>query len=294
MSEPTEPIATFSLVARDPATGDLGVAVASKFLAVGAYVPFARAGVGAVATQAFVNSSFGPRALALLEEGGHPDEARDAFRAEDDGIAKRQFGIVAADGAAVSFTGPECHAWAGGRTGDGFAAQGNILAGPEVIDALVETYQERADASFPERLLAALAAGDAAGGDRRGRQSAALLVVGKGKGYAGFDDRWIDLRVDDHPTPVPELERLLGLHRLYLTKPSTPPRELTADEIRWVQELLQRRDLLAQQATGRWDEATERALEALFGIENLEERWTEGPRVDPVAWNHLRELHDET
>lgn len=291
MSEPTDPIATFSLVARDPATGDLGVAVASKFLAVGAYVPFARAGVGAVATQAFVNSTFGPRALAVLAEDGRPEDARDAFMAEDEGIAKRQFGIVAADGAAVSFTGRECHDWAGGRTGDGFAAQGNILAGPQVVDALVETYHARTDASFPERLLHALAAGDAAGGDRRGRQSAALLVVGEGKGYAGFDDRWIDLRVDDHATPIPELERLLALHRLYLTKPSEPPRELTAEEIRWVQELLRRRELLARAATGRWDEATEHALQGLFGIENLEERWTEGPRMDPVAWAHLRELH---
>lgn len=283
-----EPIATFSLVAHDPGTGDLGVAVASKFLAVGAYVPYAQAGVGAVATQAFVNPTFGPRALRILAEGGSPDEAREAFVSADGGIAQRQFGIVAAGGDSVSFTGSECHAWAGGRSARHYAAQGNILEGPQVVDALVETHLTRDDVPFPERLLEALAAADAEGGDQRGRQSAALLVVGESKGYAGFDDRWVDLRVDDHTAPIPELRRLLALHRLYLTKPEQPPRELDADDVHWLQERLRERGLLDGSPNGRWDAATERALEGLFGIENLEERWLGGPRVDPVAWRHLR------
>ncbi len=283
------PIATFSLAARDPATGDLAVAVASKFLAVGAYVPYLSANVGAVATQAFVNTTFGPRALELLAAGGTPEDCLEQFRTTDEGISQRQFGIVAADGANVTFTGDECHDWAGGRSGDGYAAQGNILAGPEVVDALVDTFLDRTELAFPERLAAALLAADRAGGDRRGRQSAALVVVGKAKGYAGMNDHWIDLRVDDHPDPVPELQRLLGLHRLFMNKPSRSPRELSAADIAWLQGVLRDRGLLQADPTGEWNEATERALASLFGIENLEERWLEGPRMDPVAWEYLRE-----
>jgi len=282
------PVATFSLVARDDATGDLGVVVASKFLAVGAYVPTAAAGVGAVASQSYVNTTYGPRALALLEGGASPEECVAAFRDSDASFQSRQFGIVAADGRSATFTGAECHPWAGGVAGDGFAAQGNILAGPEVVEALVAGAQ-RTDLPFPERLVAALAAADAAGGDRRGRQSAALLVVGAGKGYAGLDDRWIDLRVDDHPAPVEELRRLLELHRLYLDKPSQAPRVLGEDDVRWLQGVLAGQGLLDGQPTGAWDEATERALAGLYGIENLEERWLGGPTVDPVAWRYLRE-----
>ena len=281
------PVATFSIAARDPATGDLGVAVASKFLAVGAYVPTAKAGVGAVASQAHVNTTYGARALELLAGGASPDDCVAAFRADDAGIETRQFGVVAADGSSATFTGGTCHAWAGGVAGPGFAAQGNILTGPEVVDALVATFA-RDDLPFAERLVAALAAADAAGGDRRGRESAALLVVGEAKGYAGLTDRWIDLRVDDHPAPVTELGRLLELHRLFLDKPSAPPRPLSETDVRWVQALLRRTEHLDRAPTGVWDEATERALEGLFGVENLEERWTTGPRIDPVAWEHLQ------
>lgn len=282
-------VATFSIAARDPATGDLGVAVASKFLAVGAYVPAAKAGVGAVATQAHVNTTYMSRALDLLAEGASPDDCVAAFRADDAGIETRQFGIVAADGASATFTGGSCHVWAGGVAGPNFAAQGNILAGPEVVDALVATFTE-AEVPFPERLVLALAAADGMGGDRRGRQSAALLVVGEAKGYAGLTDRWIDLRVDDHPDPVIELGRLLDLHRLFLDKPSAPPRPLGEADIRWLQALLRRTEHLDRAPTGAWDEATERALEGLFGVENLEERWTTGPRIDPVAWEHLQRI----
>lgn len=280
-------VATYSIVARDPATNDLGVAVASKFLAVGAYVPSAKAGVGAVATQAHVNTTYGHRALRMLEDGASPDDCVAEFRATDDNFDARQFGIVSADGSSVSYTGVACHAWAGGVAGENFAAQGNILAGPSVVDALVKTLQDET-VPFPERLVAAMAAAEREGGDRRGRQSVALLVVGEGKGYAGLTDRWIDLRVDDHHAPVDELRRMLALHRLYLDKPSEPPLELGADEISELQGILQRNGYLDRAPTAVWDDATQTALEALFGVENLEERWREGPRIDPVAWEHIR------
>lgn len=289
MTSPQPNIATFSIVARDPATGDLGVAVASKFLAVGAYVPYAQAGVGAVASQALGNSTYGPRALARLAAGGSPAECATEFAAEDPQFESRQFGIVAADGASHSHTGTACHAWAGGIAGRDFAAQGNILTGPDVVDAMVTALHAQRE-PFPERLVAALAAADAAGGDSRGRQSSALLVVGKAKGYLGLTDKWIDLRVDDHGQPVPELSRLLAMHRLFFTRPSTPPRELGAEDIRWLRDVLLRDGFLDYGGSGEWDAATEKALEALFGVENLEERWLSGPLMDHVAWEHLRRV----
>lgn len=280
-------VATYSIVARDPATNDLGVAVASKFLAVGAYVPTAVAGVGAVASQSHVNTTYGQRAMDLLAAGKTPEGCAREFSATDEQFGLRQFGIVAANGDSVTHTGEGCHAWAGGITGPNFAAQGNILAGPEVVDALVQVFQQD-DLPFPERLVAALQAADDAGGDRRGRQSASLLVVGKGKGYGGLTDRWIDLRVDDHPQPIPELGRLLELHRLFLDKPSQPPRELNEGDIGWLQQVLVSEGYLEQHATGTWDDATAKALEGLYGVENLEERWLGGPRIDPVAWQRLK------
>lgn len=280
-------IATFSLVARDPATGDLGVAVASKFLAVGAYVPYARAGVGAVASQAYGNATYGPRALERMAAGGKPADCAADFEASDAYFESRQFGIVAADGTSYTHTGKACHAWAGGIAGPDFAAQGNILTGGDVVDAMV-TALHADGPPFPERLVAALIAADAAGGDSRGRQSAALLVVGEGKGYLGLTDRWIDLRIDDHPQPMEELARLLSLHRVFFNRPSSTPRELSGEDIRWLQEVLASEGYLAEQPSGDWDAATEHALESLFGVENLEERWLSGPRMDPVAWDHLR------
>ncbi|HET8984430.1 MAG TPA: DUF1028 domain-containing protein [Trueperaceae bacterium] len=286
---PNPNIATFSIVARDSETGDLGVAVASKFLAVGAYVPYARAGVGAVASQAYGNSTYGPRALDRLAAGGSPADCAAEFAAEDAYYESRQFGIVAADGTSYTHTGKACHAWAGGIAGPDFSAQGNILTGPDVVDAMVTSLH--ADGlAFPERLLAALTAADQAGGDSRGRQSAAILVVGTAKGYLGLTDKWIDLRVDDHAQPVEELSRLLAMHRLFFAKPSTTPRVLSSDDIRWLQDVLHRDGFAALGSSGTWDDATESALEALFGVENLEERWLSGPRMDPVAWEHLRRV----
>ena len=203
-------VATFSIVGYDPETGDVGVAVQSKFFAVGPVVPFAAAGVGAVATQSFANTSYGPRGLDLLSQGKHPQEAIDALTGDDEGRSRRQVGIVDAQGNAATFTGDGCLPWAGGRTGPHYAAQGNILTGPEVVDVMAAAF-EATSGDLATRLVAALAAGQAAGGDARGRQSAALLVVREGGGYAGYNDRYIDLRVDDHPTPIRELRRLLDI-----------------------------------------------------------------------------------
>ena len=189
---------TFSIVACDPATGDLGVAVASKFPAVGAVVPWARAGVGAVATQSWANTDFGPDGLRLMGGGLPAASALDAVLEPDDEREERQVGFVDANGGAASYTGANCMDWAGGTTGDAFAAQGNILVGDAVVAALAATFADT-EGDLCDRLLAALLAGDAAGGDRRGKQSAALLVVRAGGGYEGRNDRYIDLRVDDHP-----------------------------------------------------------------------------------------------
>jgi uncharacterized Ntn-hydrolase superfamily protein len=203
-----QPIATFSIVARDSVTGELGVAVASKFFTVGNVVPWAKAGVGAVATQAYCNTSFGWRGLDLLEKGLTPEETRDVLLRGDDDPARRQFGIVAADGRSVTYTGEGCSAWAGGRSGPNYAVQGNILVGEAVVAALEKAFLET-KGNLADRLYAALLAGDAAGGDSRGRQSAALLVVKEGAGYGGYTDRAIDIRVDDHPEPFQELGRIL-------------------------------------------------------------------------------------
>ncbi|MDZ4805499.1 MAG: DUF1028 domain-containing protein [Candidatus Eisenbacteria bacterium] len=205
-----KPIATFSIVAWDSTTGDLGVAVQSKFFAVGAVVPWARAGVGAVATQSFGNTTFGPRGLEMLAAGRSPGETMEALLSDDAGRAQRQVGIVDAAGRAASFTGEGCMAWAGGKEGVHYAAQGNILAGPEVVAAMSRAF-ESTGGLLGDRLLAALDAGQAAGGDSRGMQSAALLVVRDKGGYGGFNDRWCDLRVDDAPNPFVELRRLYNL-----------------------------------------------------------------------------------
>ncbi len=205
-----EAFGTFSVVGTDPKTGDVGVAVASKFLAVGSVVPYARAGVGAVATQAFGNTTYGPRGLELLARKLHPQEVIRRLTASDKDRDQRQVGIVDARGRSATFTGKRCIAWAGGIAGENFAVQGNILTGEEVVKAMAEAFQ-KTEGELALKLMAALEAGERAGGDSRGKQSAAILVARKNGGYAGFDDRYIDLRVDDHPEPVQELKRLLRM-----------------------------------------------------------------------------------
>jgi uncharacterized Ntn-hydrolase superfamily protein len=265
-------VATFSIVAFDPQTGDLGVAVQSKFLAVGAVVPFAAAGVGAVATQAWANTSYGPRGLDLLAAGKSPEEAIAALTGADDRLQQRQVGIVDAQGRSATYTGASCFPWAGGMTGSNFAAQGNILVGEDTVRALAETFQ-RAQGSLAHRLVEALAAGQRAGGDSRGQQSAALLVVRGASGYGGFNDRMIDLRVDEHPQPIDELARLLEYYELLFLKPL--PEDLLpidATLATEVQQLLTRSGDYTGQVTGIFDDATFQALERFGGRENLEER----------------------
>ncbi|MBF6589397.1 MAG: DUF1028 domain-containing protein, partial [Ktedonobacterales bacterium] len=211
------PITTFSLVGRDPETGDLGIAVQSKFLAVGAVVPWARAGVGAVATQSWANTSYGPRGLDLLAAGTSAEAAIAMLTRDDERATQRQAGIVDARGHAATYTGADCNSWAGGVAGPNFAAQGNILIGEATVTSMAETFQ-RTPGPLWHRLVTALAAGQRAGGDSRGQQSAALLVVREGGGYGGFNDRMIDLRVDDHPRPIDELARILDLYELLFLK----------------------------------------------------------------------------
>lgn len=207
------PVSTFSIVGYDPATGELGIAVASRFFAVGNVVPWAKAAVGAVATQSYANTSFGWRGLELLEKAHSPEEVRDLLVQDDDDPAHRQFGIVDAKGRSVTYTGDKCIAWAGGRAGANYAVQGNILVGEAVVVAMEKTFLET-EGTLADRLYAALMAGDAEGGDARGRQSAAMLVVKEGAGYGGYTDRAIDIRVDDHPKPFKELGRLLNIAQM--------------------------------------------------------------------------------
>ncbi len=306
---------TFSIVALDPVTGDLGVAVQSKFLAVGAVVPWARAGVGAIATQAFANIGYGPDGLVLLADGSAADETLARLVANDDLRDERQVGIVDARGGSASHTGQHCFAWAGGRIGAGFAAQGNILAGAGVVDGLADTFLA-AGRPFPELLVDCLAAADAAGGDRRGRESAALLVVRAGGGYGGWNDRWIDLRVDHHDDPIGELARLLSLQRLYFDRPAVTDLqamdEATAREIRSILETLdaapgggfgavytpmsgaagetERRPSVGEprRLPPNWDQRWQRALDDWMSVENLEERAAAPGWIDARVLEVLR------
>jgi len=285
------PLSTFSIVAVDLATGELGVAVASKFLAVGAVVPWARAGVGAVATQSYANVSYGPTGLELMAAGHSAGETLARLLADDPDRELRQVGIVDARGGTATFTGSACHAWAGGRTGPGYAVQGNILTGPEVVDAMAHAF-ETTDGPLAVRLLAALAAGDAAGGDRRGKQSAALLVVKERGGYGGYTDRFIDLRVDDHVEPVAELQRLYGIWRLYFEKPAPEDRlPLEGALLVELQELMRVLGYYQGPVHGQWDEATRRAYATLIGNENFEERIPlDADWIDRAVLEYLRDL----
>ena len=279
---------TFSIVALDAATGELGIGVQSKFLSVGAVVPWARAGVGAVATQSWANTSYGPRGLWLMRRGMTATKALDRLTASDSGRDQRQAGIVDARGDAATYTGSKCFDWAGGVTGPGFACQGNILAGPAVVDDMAAAYL-RATGSLAHRLVEGLAAAQAAGGDRRGQQSAALLIVRERGGYGGRNDRAVDLRVDDHPRPIEELRRLLDLHVLYLF-PTNPADllALTPPLVSEIQRILAGAGDYAGEAHGRYDEATRRALTTFMHRENLEERCRDDEQIDGVALGFMR------
>lgn len=281
---------TFSIAAWDPRPGsdpEWGIAVASKFLGVGAVVPFAAAGAGAVATQAFANLTYGPRGLELLAAGASAPEVVEALVEDDVKAAERQVGIVDSRGGAAAFTGSDCFDWAGDVQGDGFTCQGNILAGPDVVTDMARAFRE-AEGDLAERLLAALVAGDEAGGDRRGRQGAALLVVREKAGYGGATDVAVDLRVDDHTTPVVELRRLLELHHLFFPRPEdlsfVPLDERLVDEVR---SLLRAAGYEAGEGAGVNRELKE-ALFAYMGTENLEERWTDEDAIEAKVLEHLR------
>jgi len=280
---------TFSIVAADAASGDWGVAVASKFPAVGAVVPWAQAGVGAIATQAWANVGYGPAGLDLLAAGTAPEEVVRLLTDPDRGSPRRQLGVVDASGRAASFTGPECMTWAGGAVGDGFACQGNILTGPEVVEQMAQGY-EKADGDLVDRLLAALLSGDESGGDRRGKQSAALLVVREGGGYDGRNDRYVDLRVDDHPEPVQELLRIFSVFDHEFLVRDDPLLPASAALVEEIQRRLRTLGHYEGAVTGGLDEPTRAALEAFAGEYNLEGRLRSDDLVSEVLVRELREL----
>jgi uncharacterized Ntn-hydrolase superfamily protein len=279
---------TFSIVARSADGRAPGVAVASKFLAVGAAVAAAEADVGALATQAYANLAYRPQGLALLRTGVAAADVVAGLVAADGGRAQRQLGVVGADGEGATYTGDGCHAWAGGVAGDGYAVQGNILTGPEVVEDMRRAWvlQSPADTPLAVRLLAALRAGDAAGGDRRGRQSAALLVVARGMGYGGTSDVVVDLRVDDHADPVGELSRLLEVHTLLFGRPD--PETLLDLTGELATEVRGRLAAAGHPPAGAGAGALDRALADWAGVENLEERLTNDDRIDPVVLDELR------
>jgi uncharacterized Ntn-hydrolase superfamily protein len=290
-----KPIATFSIVAHDPKRQEWGVAVQSKFLAVGAVVPFARAGVGAVATQSYANYLYGPDGLELMAGGMPADQVIAKLTNEDEERGLRQVGMVDSAGKAASFTGDDCHDWAGHIVGDGFACQGNILV-PGTVEAMAETFEaaRKGDGELADWLVEALAAGQAAGGDSRGRQSAAVLVVREGGGYGGNNDHYLDLRVDDDPYPIRRLKKLVGIHHLFFGEPDPDnqvPLKETAAEL---QGILIRTGHYDGTVSGEFDEATRKALRALVGIENLEERWTgEEDTIDGEVLEFLRDKFGE-
>jgi uncharacterized Ntn-hydrolase superfamily protein len=272
-------VSTYSIVACDLAASQWGVAVQSKFLSVGSVVPWAEPHVGAVATQAYANPRYGPDGLALLREGLSADEVVARLTEADDGRDERQLGVVDSRGKAAAYTGPGCMEWAGHRVGDCYAAQGNILVGAETVDALAVTFESTKGDPLERRLIECLAAAQVAGGDRRGQQSASLLVVEQNGGYAQLSDVIVDLRVDDHPKPIEELRRIYGLHfRLF----GVTPRE----------DWLPLDDALQREVDERLAKVGYASLREWAGVENLEERLGDGDEIDPVVLEALRDASD--
>src|SRR5919109_4448927 len=273
-------VATYSIVACDLEASQWGVALESKFLAVGSVVPWAEPHVGAIATQAYANPRYGPDGLALLRDGLFAGEVVERLTSADDGRDHRQLGVVDSEGRSASFTGSECNPWAGHRTGPNYAAQGNILVSAETVDAIAETFESSAGRPLAERLVDCLAAAQAAGGDSRGQQSAALLVVERNGGYGGMSDVVVDLRVDDHERPIEELARLYELHQAIFGK--TPPEQWLEVDDALANELRERLARLG------YDGELEEAFTRWAGNENLEERGDGIERIDPVVLEELR------
>ncbi|MFQ5918808.1 MAG: DUF1028 domain-containing protein [Thermoplasmata archaeon] len=281
---------TFSIVARDSENGDLGVATQSRFIAVGAVVPWARAEVGAVATQAQANVSFGPDGLDRLDGGAAPAEVIAHLIEDDPNAPVRQVGMVDGRGQAAAFTGEDCLAWAGHVVGKGFCTLGNILAAETVVHDMASAFEGTTE-NLPERLLAALRAGQGAGGDRRGQQSAALLVVRKGGSYGGFSDRYVDVRVDDHPTPIAELERVFQIYDLTLLEREDPQDvvRLEGAVAEDVQSRLAKAGIYQGPVHGRWSDESEAALERFFRVHNFENKWRDDGRLWGSVYRYLRE-----
>ena len=278
---------TFSIVGYDPQTEELGIAVQSKFLAVGSVVPWAKANVGAVATQALANLDYGEKGLELLEEGLSPEEVIEKLRSEDEDDAARQVGIVDAEGNSASFTGKECYDWAGEVTGPNFACQGNILVGEDTVKAMAEKFQNT-QGKLADRLVSALEAGQKAGGDKRGRQSAALLVVKENGSYGGYNDRYIDLRVDDHETPIQELQRLLEIFYLYFGDQEAEKVELDDTLIKEIKGYLKDLDLFSGNIDSNNDDQFQEALEVFYHQENFEEREQAKDHIDKDILEYMK------
>lgn len=268
------------------------MAVASKFPAVGAVVPWAKAGTGAVATQALANTTFGPRGLRLLSSGKTSLEAVELMLRGDADREQRQVGVVDAKGGSATYTGGACFEWAGGTSSEGVAVQGNLLAGSGVVEEIFQAYRG-SKGGFPDRLLESLRAGDAAGGDRRGRQSAALLVVKPQAGYGGHNDRWLDYRVDDHPDPLTQLAHLLKLHELYFGESPEHDRLAIADTTaRALQKMMADLGYYQGEITGEYDDSTRRALRGFIGNQNFEDRTDiEGGKIDRPVFEFLVEMY---
>ena len=283
-------LSTFSIVAHDPNRKEWGVAVQSKFLAAGALVLWARAGAGAIATQANANVSYGPSGINLLSTGRTASEAIHILTHSDEGIASRQIGVVDMNGGSAAFTGAECMAWAGHIIGDGFACQGNILV-PGTIEAMAHKYEKirGKNGELADWLVETLAEGQKAGGDKRGQQSAGILVVREKGGYLGKTDRYIDLRVDDDPKPIDKLRTLIGLHHLYFGEVDQNRLVELSVYATEIQELLLRTGYYAGTISGKFDELTRNALRTLVGIENLEDRWNgDGDFIDSLVLDYLQ------
>ncbi len=281
---------TFSIVAHDPDRGTWGVAVQSKFISVGAVVPWAAAKVGALATQAYANVTYGPRGLDLLREGRSAEEVVRTLVASDDRRDHRQLGVVDARGGAAAHTGTACMEWAGHVVGSGFTCQGNILFAPAVVEAMARAY-ETTPGDLPERLLSALAAGQREGGDRRGMQSAAMLIVREKGGYDEGSDRWVDLRVDDHPSPIEELRRIFRLYDLTLLDREDPT---TARPIEGEVAVALQHDLgvlgyYHGPRSGSWDAASRTAFERFLGENNFENKQRPDGKIWPSVMHYLAE-----
>jgi len=285
---------TFSIVACDPARGEWGVAVQSKFIAVGAVVQWAQAGVGALATQALANVRYGPEGLALLKQGVAAAEVVERLTRADPKRDERQLGVVDTKGGAAAYTGARCMEWAGHQVGNGYTCQGNILLAPEVVRGMARAF-ESTPGDLPERLLAALAAGQREGGDRRGMQSAALLVVREKGGYDEGSDRWVDIRVDDHPSPIEELKRIFKLYDLTLLAREDPATlvPLTPEVARVVQHHLALLGYYSGRFTGGWDETTAKAFARFIGENNFENKARTDQTIWPSILDYLQERANE-